>query len=663
MPKDDTASATSRYDLSLSLSIEDGDKPQEKLNIDYQTRKLDVNGGKIKVSQGDVNGETDRGDGVQLEVQQTVGQRSVGEEKRDLNGPDENSMIPKQDIDKNQIPETPNKEKRDVNSDGPKTPNEEKRDINSDGPKTPKLQNINSGTETPNEEKRDVNSGTKTPNEEKHDVNIDGIQLEVKQSVGEEKRDLNGPDTNPEPQEGDNPDTIDVNHNTENKLGSVIEITPQQQVMSFDNSVQSEIVDLSGKLVIDANTGNAYNIDEVDVSQFTEMYVVSCLDDPLQNYEKMTLQLLDDEIKKEGDEQPILLEIQVNQMTATTNENKQHTVTNPDKTEGKRDVNTEAKQNGDEKTEEKHDAVVTEANKDRDETTEGKHDVNTEAKQNGDEKTEEKRDAVVTEENKDRDETTERKRDVNTEAKQNGDEKTEEKGDAVVTEATEGKSDVGLSDDSCSSERNYMKKIYSYDSETEDTTASSSSENNKVPPTTDKHDVKAKAVQRDIEIDSDIQEIQPTTGKRDVKAKAVQRDVEIDSDIQEIQPTTDNYDVEEKCERPDSPDNSMVKMSGTRCTLVDKVPQRRNETRSQYRCNLARKFMKTDYRYKRSPNIGPELDFFEDDEGDESYKSDATYKAATSTSTDSCDKDSDDNSNPEDSVLYVNISFHFMFIT
>ena len=232
-----------------------------------------------------------------------------------------------------------------------------------------------------------------------------------------------------------------------------------------------------------------------------------------------------------------------------------------------------------------------------------------------------------------------------------------------MTEATEGKSDVGLSDDSCSSERNYMKKIDSYDSETEDTTASSSSENNKVPLTTDKRDVKAKVVQRDVEIDSDVQEIPPTTDKRDVKAKAVQRDVEIDSDIQEIQPTTDKRDVEEKCERPDSPDNSMVKMSRTRCTLVDKVPQRRDETRSQYRCNLARKFIKTDYRYKRSPNIGPELDFFEDDEGDESYKSDATHKAATSTSTDSCDKDSDDNSNPEDSVLYVNISFHFMFIT
>ena len=141
MPKDDTASATSPYDLSLSLSIDDGDKPQEKLNIDNQTRKhdggtvekRDVNGGKMKVSQSDVNGETDRGDGVQLEAQQTVGKRSVGEEKRDLNGPDEDSWIPKQDIDKNQIPKTPNEEKCDVNSDGPQTPNEEKHDVNSDG--------------------------------------------------------------------------------------------------------------------------------------------------------------------------------------------------------------------------------------------------------------------------------------------------------------------------------------------------------------------------------------------------------------------------------------------------------------------------------------------------------------------------------------------------
>ena len=83
-----------------------------------------------------------------------------------------------------------------------------------------------------------------------------------------------------------------------------------------------------------------------------------------------------------------------------------------------------------------------------------------------------------------------------------------------------------------------------------------------------------------------------------------------------------------------------------------------------FKCKL--KPPKNDYRYKRSPNVGPELDFFEDDEGDESYKSDTTYKtatSATSTSTNSCDKDSDNNSNSEESVLYVTISFHVHYLS
>ena len=346
-----------------------------------------------------------------------------------------------------------------------------------------------------------------------------------------------------------------------------------------------------------------------------------------------------------------------------------------DKTEGKHDVSTEAKQNGDEKTEEKHDAV--EANKYR--KTEGKRDALTEAKQNGDEKTEEKHDAV--EANKDHDEKTEEKRevsvseeatvnvkcDVTTPAENEGNEEKESK-------------NVMKHDDSCSSrsERiiNMNKNDNSdiYDSETEDTTDSSSHENyitiSKKSSHSDNADVipevkcdrksielidlvstssseENKKIQRDIEIDSDVQEIKQTTDKRDVKTKAVQ-DVD-----------------DEKHERPDSPDSSTIKMSQKWCAIVDKVPQIRAETRSQYRCNLARKFIKTDYRYK-SPNVGPELDFFEDDEGDESYNSDTTYKtpSMTATSTNSCDNDSDDNSNSnEESVLYVTISFHVHYLS
>ena len=105
-------------------------------------------------------------------------------------------------------------------------------------------------------------------------------------------------------------------------------------------------------------------------------------------------------------------------------------------------------------------------------------------------------------------------------------------------------------------------------------------------------------------------------------------------------------------------------MSRKRCAIVDKVTRKRAETRSQYRCHLARKFIKTDYRYK-SPNIGPELDVFEDDEGDEisQTNSDTTYKiTTTATSSNSCDNDSDDNSN-EESVLYVTISFHVYYLS
>ena len=111
--------------------------------------------------------------------------------------------------------------------------------------------------------------------------------------------------------------------------------------------------------------------------------------------------------------------------------------------------------------------------------------------------------------------------------------------------------------------------------------------------------------------------------------------------------------------RPESPDHSVVQVSRKVCKIVDKVPPTREEKRSQYRCNLARKFVKTDYKYK-SPNIGLELNIFEDEDLSE-YNSDTTNQSAsastTSTTSDSCVGDSD-NSNSEESVMYVTISFH-----
>ena len=117
----------------------------------------------------------------------------------------------------------------------------------------------------------------------------------------------------------------------------------------------------------------------------------------------------------------------------------------------------------------------------------------------------------------------------------------------------------------------------------------------------------------------------------------------------------EKHDVKE---RPESLDHSVVQVSRKACKIVNKVPPTREEIRSQCRCNLARKFLKMDYKYK-SPNIGPELDVFEDEDFSE-YNSDTTFQTAsastTSTTSDSCVVDSD---NSEESVLYVTISFSF----
>ena len=89
-------------------------------------------------------------------------------------------------------------------------------------------------------------------------------------------------------------------------------------VITPDQVVTDSIIDLSGQVLIDANTGNAYNIDDVDVSQFTDVFIVNATsDNPLQNYQPVTLKLLDVDdvlpIKKEQIDQPsvVLQEVKV----------------------------------------------------------------------------------------------------------------------------------------------------------------------------------------------------------------------------------------------------------------------------------------------------------------------------------------------------------------
>ena len=95
-------------------------------------------------------------------------------------------------------------------------------------------------------------------------------------------------------------------------------------------------------------------------------------------------------------------------------------------------------------------------------------------------------------------------------------------------------------------------------------------------------------------------------------------------------------------------------------TIKDTVTPRRSEIRSQYRCGLARKFIRTEYRHKNI-NIGPEFDFFEDDS--DLSSSDTSSKDTTDETSATSDKQAVDDGEvggeEEDSVLYVMFFYCF----
>ena len=128
------------------------------------------------------------------------------------------------------------------------------------------------------------------------------------------------------------PEKLDVTHDADDGLKSqkhdgTTTLAAQKRdatttlepfVITPDQVVTDSIIDLSGQVLIDANTGNAYNIDDVDVSQFTDVFIVNATsDNPLQNYQPVTLKLLDADdvlpIKKEQIDQPsvVLQEVKV----------------------------------------------------------------------------------------------------------------------------------------------------------------------------------------------------------------------------------------------------------------------------------------------------------------------------------------------------------------
>ena len=75
---------------------------------------------------------------------------------------------------------------------------------------------------------------------------------------------------------------------------NAVVVSPSDQVIEFSN-LQDDIVDLSGQVLIDAGTGLAYNIEDIDITQFKELYVVNTDDNPLQEYKTMRIQLIDED--------------------------------------------------------------------------------------------------------------------------------------------------------------------------------------------------------------------------------------------------------------------------------------------------------------------------------------------------------------------------------
>ena len=105
-----------------------------------------------------------------------------------------------------------------------------------------------------------------------------------------------------------------------------------------------------------------------------------------------------------------------------------------------------------------------------------------------------------------------------------------------------------------------------------------------------------------------------------------------------------------------SPDKCVVTFLKNAVKIKDTVTPRRDEVRSQYRCGLARKFIRTEYRHKNI-NIGPEFDFFED-YSDLSPSSDTSSKDTTDETSATSDKQ-EVGGEEEDSVLYVMFFYCF----
>ena len=110
-----------------------------------------------------------------------------------------------------------------------------------------------------------------------------------------------------------------------------------------------------------------------------------------------------------------------------------------------------------------------------------------------------------------------------------------------------------------------------------------------------------------------------------------------------------------------SPDKCVVTFLKNAVKIRDTVTPRRSEIRSQYRCGLAQKFIKMEYRHKII-NIGPEFDFFEDESDLSSSSLDTSSQDTIDETSATSDKqvvDGQVGGEEEDSILYVTFFYCF----
>ena len=386
-------------------------------------------------------------------------------------------------------------------------------------------------------------------------------------------------------------------------------VSPSKQVIEFSN-LQDDIVDLSGQVLIDAQTGLAYNIEDIDITQFKELYVVNTDDNPLQEYKTMRIQLIDE------DAGAVKTEIEVQEKitkssTKEVNENGKEAADADSDGQGEKHVVKNAEDPNPMKGEKR---VVTNA--------EDPNQMHSDSDGQGEKRVvtnvtnPEKRYVTKEEKSEDLQQNKYMQEQVHDDKVKN-DEK-EEKTHQEVKAGTDSEGDVKII---ASFKR---KKII----ETIDIITSSSSDdtqkkkNTKVENTSKKrkHDYSSSSSSEETSNRPD-----ECTLRRQKRHEAM-RKLEEERDVAMVASQDQN-----------SPDSRDIQFSKNSVLIKDQVPRRRAEIREQYGCSLARKFISNNYRCPKDTSIGPEFDFFEDledlpsdDQGSDTSKCSLTEKSDTS---------------------------------